>query len=66
MTSLSNKTPPFCFRPQRIDIGILTQASVLAVINALTAHWPRPLRLTAKRKEVYLAALYRSGLQDFI
>lgn len=66
MTSLSNKTPPFCFRPQHIDIGILTQASGLAVINALTAHWPRPLRLTAKRKEVYLAALYRSGLQDFI
>lgn len=66
MTSLSNKTPPFCFRPQRIDIGILTQASGLAVINALTAHWPRPLRLTVKRKEVYLAALYRSGLQDFI
>lgn len=66
MTSLSNKTPPFCFRPQHIDIGILTQASGLAVINALTAHWPRPLRLTVKRKEVYLAALYRSGLQDFI
>lgn len=66
MTSLSNKTPPFCFRPQHIDIGILTRASGLAVINALTAHWPCPLCLTVKRKEVYLAAFYRSSLQDFI